>query len=902
MNRQPQRVLRKSRTRPRPSSFSGSRNQGRNEGGKIWSAASRPRTTGQPPRHGNDDGVPPSRLDRRPRGSTHGKGWTDGCASDHSSGSDSEGGAEIERVVKAATKKSHVAAAPTKSNASSRSKEKEHAVQTNAKSRSSLHTARTHSQSSQGTESMLDQAKIPEDITSVAQLKWYRQRLFHVEERTRERLQPCRVLSPGEAAKWRRQNKDRADEGSNVIQYLTFPNVEKGLYKCADDGSLIPIGYVSKDGASATFNDDHLRRYMQQESKRTSARNLENMRLFIKKAFDHARESQKRSRQQAKKDLRDYLGDSGSEESGDEPSVKASGRRRVQFFDVVENAGVDNDDDDDESNIDMEDLDVPYTQAITFDPDDFGTGGDRSDEPIRPGDVIEYYSPIFVAGDPRGQRHATVLTVKADEDSSLVLSNGEVIPDDTKVKRIKVKSGDELLDHPGIYRPISRFKLIYGGSATAADAIAMEASRFGAIMNKNISKAREKAEADGFAPMDLLVKVKGVNTPGKQSTSARRHEKRTTPSQYESSANKKLAKHSKQTTKRMHESASEMNNKENNGTSQESNRMSSGSLARSSSSGSSLASSDDSEGGVESTRHWNRSSQTSSKLATNAKPILNVDSLSSLASSSASSDVSDDEELAPLDLGWNHSNVTQNSVRRGGKEARGKSYRGGEDILSLSSEDGSKSNQPQKARRGSRETPSKSTPLSAMRSPNNSSDSESSPESPKSLGVRKKPATGMSSRNSAMGTSKRGLNGAASKKRKAASSPPSSSVGKSIPDSPDCSSSGSTDSSSESSAPSPRRPLEKEVKKMAVPSKVLSKCPKGSRGAMSMTVCIPTTSKPSKNNKASSPQSEEDSYNGSVPIESTTRTEKEYNKGLSPLTGNNDGISSSGWTQVKLDG
>ena len=51
--------------------------------------------------------------------------------------------------------------------------------------------------------------------------------------------------------------------------------------------------------------------------------------------------------------------------------------------------------DDDENR----DVDIPYTQATTFDPDDFGELEGPSNEPIRPGDVIEYYCPIFVSGD-----------------------------------------------------------------------------------------------------------------------------------------------------------------------------------------------------------------------------------------------------------------------------------------------------------------------------------------------------------------------------------------------------------------------------------------------------------------------------------------------------------------------
>jgi hypothetical protein len=358
---------------------------------------------------------------------------------------------------------------------------------------------------------------IPEDITSIDQLRWYRMVLVNTRKKKKiEVLQPCRVLSPGEAAKCRRNNlisNDTRVGGGTVIQYLKHPDIERGLYKCVDDSSLIPFGYASRDGLSATFNDDYLRRYTQQEGKTVPPLNLERTRIFLKRAFDHAIETERKMKEQSEKDLREYY--DGSSDDGAN-NIGRSGERltkskRVQFevLDGDDDAG---NYDDGDNHDDMDDLDIPYTQAITFDPDDFGTVEGPSNEPIRPGDVIEYYCPIFVSGDARGLRHATVLSVDPNDSMPLVLSNGEGLPRSTKVKRIKVMSGNELVDHPGIFRAMDRFKLTKRGSATAADAITMEASRFGAIMKKKINRLREKAEADGFAPMDMLVNIRGVTT------------------------------------------------------------------------------------------------------------------------------------------------------------------------------------------------------------------------------------------------------------------------------------------------------------------------------------------------------------------------------------------------------
>jgi hypothetical protein len=236
------------------------------------------------------------------------------------------------------------------------------------------------------------------------------------------------VLSRGEAVRCRKNNiandASKMDGKNTVIQYLKFPDVERGLYKCVDDSSLIPFGHASKDGLSATFNDNYLQRYLQQQSKKVTPRDSEAMRFFIKRAFDHAWETERTSRVQAKKDLQEYYASSSSDEADiGHPSEQVLESKRVQF-EVLENDDVGSVNDG-ENHYEIDDLDIPYTQAITYDPDDFGTVEGQSNEPIRPGDVIEYYCPIFVTGDPRGLRQATVLAVDPNHVMPLVLSNGE---------------------------------------------------------------------------------------------------------------------------------------------------------------------------------------------------------------------------------------------------------------------------------------------------------------------------------------------------------------------------------------------------------------------------------------------------------------------------------------------
>ena len=179
-------------------------------------------------------------------------------------------------------------------------------------------------------------------------------------------------------------------------------------------------------------------------------------------------------------------------------------------------------DDDVEEDDDHEPMDIPYTQALGLESDDdylpppiLDPENIKSKEPIRPGDVIEYSSFLFVAGDKRGHREARVISVDPKRDPALVLGTGDVLPNDTKIRRIKVLVGDKLRAHAGVSRPIQSFVLekavMKGRSDKISAGFAKEASRVGGIIRRNMAKFQEKAEADGFAPMDVMNKYKGTN-------------------------------------------------------------------------------------------------------------------------------------------------------------------------------------------------------------------------------------------------------------------------------------------------------------------------------------------------------------------------------------------------------
>jgi hypothetical protein len=380
---------------------------------------------------------------------------------------------------------------------------------------------------------------------------------------------PCYVVSREKAASYRRHytnmrttekqsktNTATSTTATTLVQYLSLKNPNRGEYKYVDEVTLLPFGV--EDGSSATFNETYLRWYIAQEMQQYTGSpeqpldepmegTMKIMRIYLKRVFDTVWDMEMKSMELAKNDLQNYYND---DEEDERPVVSSSRRgmsnrklakkKQDEILDFNDDTDDDGSDDENENdkdiNIlqecsdqedmdDMDDLDIPYTQAITFDPDEFRMDEEGiSNEPIRPGDVIEYYSPIYVAGDPRGLRRATVLSIDPKDSMPLVLSNGEGLPKNIKVKRVKVVSGDDLLDHPGIFRLICMFKLRKLGSATAADGIAMETARFGCIMKKNISKMKMNAEGDRFAPMDLLVTIKGVNDDvrGRNSTQTKR--------------------------------------------------------------------------------------------------------------------------------------------------------------------------------------------------------------------------------------------------------------------------------------------------------------------------------------------------------------------------------------------
>jgi hypothetical protein len=92
-------------------------------------------------------------------------------------------------------------------------------------------------------------------------------------------------------------------------------------------------------------------------------------------------------------------------------------------------------------------------------PDDYLKGDVVSDEPIRPGDVIEYYSSTVNGRETSGLRRGSVLSVNPEEKFPVVMDSGVTLPGHTEVRRVMKMSGGNLFAHSGIFRPIHLFKL-----------------------------------------------------------------------------------------------------------------------------------------------------------------------------------------------------------------------------------------------------------------------------------------------------------------------------------------------------------------------------------------------------------------------------------------------------------
>jgi len=130
---------------------------------------------------------------------------------------------------------------------------------------------------------------------------------------------------------------------------------------------------------------------------------------------------------------------------------------------------------------------------------------DKKTEPLRPGDVIRYFSPIYCAGDSRGKRVATVLSTNPSSSYMIRLDNNEILPNETLIKRVQVVKDGKLYPHDGLNRPVDSFKLkkrelIQQNAKTVLEA---QAKAVGNIVNRHVEDMQQMMTKEGL-PMDLV--------------------------------------------------------------------------------------------------------------------------------------------------------------------------------------------------------------------------------------------------------------------------------------------------------------------------------------------------------------------------------------------------------------
>jgi hypothetical protein len=119
---------------------------------------------------------------------------------------------------------------------------------------------------------------------------------------------------------------------------------------------------------------------------------------------------------------------------------------------------------------------------------------------LKPGDGIEYYDPIFTAGDPRGLRKTTVLEVRRHH-PRLVLENGAFLPTDQSVIRTKRLHWGKLIPHSGTYHHICDFDLRPAKlppEMYKVLGIEREADRVARIVKEGVKRLKRDHGGEGF--------------------------------------------------------------------------------------------------------------------------------------------------------------------------------------------------------------------------------------------------------------------------------------------------------------------------------------------------------------------------------------------------------------------
>ena len=125
---------------------------------------------------------------------------------------------------------------------------------------------------------------------------------------------------------------------------------------------------------------------------------------------------------------------------------------------------------------------------------------------VSTGDIIEYYVPNSIAGSAGSLARATVLGVKPEDEHPLILNTPHLLELD---HHIKLVAKDPSNTRCYFYNSMDAYHLVPGGHFRHGHAVMCAAGAFSRKYNKKKRKLQETARANGFAPMDVLVTLKG---------------------------------------------------------------------------------------------------------------------------------------------------------------------------------------------------------------------------------------------------------------------------------------------------------------------------------------------------------------------------------------------------------
>ena len=175
--------------------------------------------------------------------------------------------------------------------------------------------------------------------------------------------------------------------------------------------------------------------------------------------------------------------------------------------DAVREIGSNDDGDDDDDDSSLSSCSLPEHQMHV--------PGEKSDIPLRPGDVITFLKPLAVAGRKDSRQTATVVSISPNDTTILGLDINVALPSDYEVCRLKTLEEGALRMVPTEHRfdiPIEDFVLEEGAlEQNAGTKFSEEAVRVGEIVTRNMRKFQQEAQGNGFAPMDLMNRYKGTN-------------------------------------------------------------------------------------------------------------------------------------------------------------------------------------------------------------------------------------------------------------------------------------------------------------------------------------------------------------------------------------------------------